>query len=765
LARRYKAGSEPPSQRAVTPSRVVHQLRRLDPSDRHADSFRGDMGDEGGAPDDGATATTFLENSEEGPKPAIEQEAGKEARDGAGKGGDEESQKKEKERMAERGGGKDKERSSRRGRSRSRSKDRDRDGKRKDKDSKGDRKRASKSRSKEKKRRRSRSRSRSRSRDRKKKRSRSKSRSGKDRKKRRSRSRSRDKKDRKDKGRDKHKKGSSPPRTAAMMLDGQQMAAFGVATSKHMDMSMGSVLPGLLGPQGLGTATHIGAMNAMGLTMAPAGGEAAAAVRREAITHGGLGYALDGTSGGAAAQEDLKAFGDGGAGGQMMIEAGLERHRVQWRDSTRNARRLYVGNVNALETAQESLAVFISDKVAAAGCVPWHTKASGTRAIETCHVSEKGFAFFECTALEDAEAVLAFDGIFLNGRNIKIRRPKDYAPEENPLVQDGALDDARRRTFDAIVKPRVADSPTKIFMGNLHPDVTVTEVREVITAFGNISSMHADVDGRGRVRVGVWFDYDDPAAAAIAVPGLTGIWIKGKRLVAALATPDAEAPRPKAGGGGAGDASADGDTGVDALVSPEPQKKAPATYRVPADAEPLLYAPQRIIEFAGILSADMDEEEREGAVEDCRQECLSLGNVLTTHVEGPAVALLGDASAAAAANSDDERDDDAEDEEGNTKRPKDMTKYWGKVYIEFARLETATIAAHAFHRRSFDGRTVTVKYFPLISYQTAFGKGIPPKTHEEKQMAAIAAQEYLSNSIPETITNPKLPATWGGQMY
>jgi hypothetical protein len=78
---------------------------------------------------------------------------------------------------------------------------------------------------------------------------------------------------------------------------------------------------------------------------------------------------------------------------------------------------------------------------------------------------------------------------------------------------------------------------------------------------------------------------------------------------------------------------------------------------------------QRILEFSGILSAEMDEDAREAAAEDCRLECLSLGNVLSTHVEGPAVALLGE-EAHDSDNSDDENEDDAEDEEGNPKKPK-----------------------------------------------------------------------------------------------
>lgn len=784
------------------------------------------MGDGGDDPDAGARKDNREEEEEkkrdEGVRGA---EEGADEKNGGDDDGDDDGSKKEKEK--ERGssggrGGKEKERSnrgSRRGRSRSKSRSRSRskDNRRKDRDRKRSRSRSG--RDKDKKRRRSRSRSRSR--DRKKKRSRSRSRS-RDRKKRRSRSKSREKKSRKDKDKDKHHKkggggggGGSPAKTAATLLGPAQMATLGAAASQHRDMGMGRVLPsGLLGPQGVGSAAHMDAITAaMGLTLVPdppansaaATAAAAAAVGAGAIVagvgvggdprvggaasnYGGLGYGLAGTSGGAAAAKDREALGDGGAGGLMMVEANLERSRVQWRDATRNSRRLYVGHVNSLETTQESLQAFINAKVAATGCTPWHSAATGTNAIESCHVSDKGFAFLECTALEDVNAVLAFDGVFLNGRNIKIRRPKDYAREEDPLELEGAMEENVRRTYEAIVKPRVEDSPTKMFLGNIHPEVTVKEARELITSFGNLKAIHADVDGRGKIRVGIWFDYEDPDTATHAVPGLTGLWIKGQRLVAALATPDAEAPRAKPGGGGAGAGdgvnkdggavAAEGEgvaadagggnregEGTPEPDPAEPRKKAPCTYRVPPDAEPLMYPPQRVLEFSGILSADMDEEDREAAAEDCRLECLSLGNVLSTHVEGPAVALLGDGTSDAAADDKSEGDDDvddvdeAEDEDGNPKKPRDMTKYWGKLYVEFARIETATIAAHSFHRRSFDGRTVTVKYFPLSSYQRAFGKGIPPRTHEEKQMAAIKAQEYLSSAIPETSYNPKLPGT------
>jgi hypothetical protein len=248
------------------------------------------------------------------------------------------------------------------------------------------------------------------------------------------------------------------------------------------DMGMGKIIPalgGLLGPQGVGSATMKSQLSAMGLAVALPGGAGAAGpgggawgstpanVRAGGVDmQGGIGYGLEGTAGGAAAAADLAALGDGGAGGMMMVEANLERNRVQWRDATRNSRRLYVGHVNS-STTTEALAALISEKVAAAGVTPWHTEASGTlgKMIETCHVSEKGFAFLECVALEDVNAVLAFDGVLIDGRNIKLRRPKDYLAEENPLVTNGTIDDNYRATYDVIINPRVIDSPTKIFLG------------------------------------------------------------------------------------------------------------------------------------------------------------------------------------------------------------------------------------------------------------------------------------------------------------
>ena len=59
-----------------------------------------------------------------------------------------------------------------------------------------------------------------------------------------------------------------------------------------------------------------------------------------------------------------------------------------------------------------------------------------------------------------------------DGKNIKIRRPKDYMPADNPLVHNDTIDAIRHSTFDRVVLPFVEDSSTKMFLGNIHPDVS-----------------------------------------------------------------------------------------------------------------------------------------------------------------------------------------------------------------------------------------------------------------------------------------------------
>ncbi|CAG9464316.1 unnamed protein product [Pedinophyceae sp. YPF-701] len=82
----------------------------------------------------------------------------------------------------------------------------------------------------------------------------------------------------------------------------------------------------------------------------------------------------------------------------------------------------------------------------------------------------------------------------------------------------------------------------------------------------------------------------------------------------------------------------------------------------------------------------------------------------------------------------------------------------GKVYIEFARPESATECAVQLHGRKFNGRIMRVRYFPLKTYQRWFRKGLVPTTNAEKQAMAMAVQEKLTTAaygpMPDSWVDP-----------
>ena len=73
----------------------------------------------------------------------------------------------------------------------------------------------------------------------------------------------------------------------------------------------------------------------------------------------------------------------------------------------------------------------------------------------------------------------------------------------------------------------------------------------------------------------------------------------------------------------------------------------------------------------------------------------------------------------------------------------------GRVYVEFSREDSCCRAAHMLHGRQYAGKTVACGYLPLRQYQRKFGKGLRPRTHEEKQEAALAVQAHLTAHIPD----------------
>jgi RNA recognition motif-containing protein len=68
---------------------------------------------------------------------------------------------------------------------------------------------------------------------------------------------------------------------------------------------------------------------------------------------------------------------------------------------------------------------------------------------------------------------------------------------------------------------------TTLFVGNLSPKATDSDLRSVFSAFGEIGSLHVARDRAGRARGYALVELDDKAAA-VAVEALRGAELRGR---------------------------------------------------------------------------------------------------------------------------------------------------------------------------------------------------------------------------------------------
>lgn len=124
---------------------------------------------------------------------------------------------------------------------------------------------------------------------------------------------------------------------------------------------------------------------------------------------------------------------------------------------TRQARRLYIGNIPFGVTEEEMMEYF-NQQMHLVGLA----QADGNP-ILACQINlEKNFAFLEFRSTDETTQALAFDGIHFKGQSLKIRRPHDYQPM--PGTSDG---NPSKNKVSGIMNSVVPDSPHKIFLGGL----------------------------------------------------------------------------------------------------------------------------------------------------------------------------------------------------------------------------------------------------------------------------------------------------------
>lgn len=124
---------------------------------------------------------------------------------------------------------------------------------------------------------------------------------------------------------------------------------------------------------------------------------------------------------------------------------------------TRQARRLYVGNI-PFGVTEEEMMEFFNQQMHLSGLA----QAAGSPVL-ACQINlDKNFAFLEFRSIDETTQAMAFDGVNFKAQSLKIRRPHDYQPmpgmtDSTPIAQPVL----------GVISTVVPDSPHKIFIGGL----------------------------------------------------------------------------------------------------------------------------------------------------------------------------------------------------------------------------------------------------------------------------------------------------------
>lgn len=145
---------------------------------------------------------------------------------------------------------------------------------------------------------------------------------------------------------------------------------------------------------------------------------------------------------------------------------------------TRQARRLYVGNI-PFGVTEEEMMEFFNQQMHLSGLA----QAAGNPVL-ACQINlDKNFAFLEFRSIDETTQAMAFDGINFKGQSLKIRRPHDYQPM--PGMAESALS-----VPAGVISTVVPDSPHKIFIGGLPNYLNEDQVRQgvaPVTAYSYFS--------------------------------------------------------------------------------------------------------------------------------------------------------------------------------------------------------------------------------------------------------------------------------------
>ncbi|XP_016946649.1 splicing factor U2AF 50 kDa subunit [Drosophila biarmipes] len=338
---------------------------------------------------------------------------------------------------------------------------------------------------------------------------------------------------------------------------------------------------------------------------------------------------------------------------------------------TRQARRLYVGNI-PFGVTEEDMMDFFNNQIMSLGLNA--SQGLDSRAVLTCQTNlEKNFAFLEFRSMDEATQAITFDGISFRGQILKIRRPHDYqaVPAFCPPEAESSLDfktltnplntpSTSGSASGHVISSVVPDSPNKIYVGGLPTCLDEAQIKELLLSFGKLRGFNLVKDSQTTLSKGfAFFEYVDPTVTEQAIAGLHGMQLGERRLVVQRSIPG----------------------GKNGINGPPPVVQVPGISTLLSTGS----ATEVLCMFNMVLPEELlDDEEYEDISSDIKQECTKYGEVRSLKIPRP----IGPAP----------------------------QRGCGKVFVQFETVEDCQRALKSISGRKFSGRIVMTSFYDPEKY-------------------------------------------------
>ncbi|KAL3352883.1 hypothetical protein AABB24_020725 [Solanum stoloniferum] len=329
--------------------------------------------------------------------------------------------------------------------------------------------------------------------------------------------------------------------------------------------------------------------------------------------------------------------------------------------ATRHARRVYVGGLPPTANEQ-SVATYFNHVMSAIG---GNTAGPGDAVVNVYINHEKKFAFVEMRSVEEASNAMALDGIIFEGTQVKVRRPTDYNPslaatlgpsQPNPNLNLAAVGLSPGSTGGL-------EGPDRIFVGGLPYYFTEAQIRELLESFGPLRGFNLVKDKEtGNSKGYAFCVYADVSVTDIACTALNGIKMGDKTLTVRRASQGTLQPKPE-----------------QEIVLMHAQQQIALQRLMLQPGGP----PTKVLCLTHVVSPDelKDDEDYEDIVEDMRMECGKFGDLVNLVIPRP--------------------------------RPDgEPTPGVGKVFLEYADVESSSRAQQGLNGRKFGGNEVVAVFYP-----------------------------------------------------